>query len=131
MRLLPIGLLCLGLALSACDSSDSTLPGVGDYPERELLALAAAPDGTYNTTAFVLSRRVCPPDAFCPDPDGIELAQSVDQNPPPSIFAAADTPDQFEIGGQYRFSIRVQRTQARGPQDDQVLAFTVLGYDRL
>lgn len=131
MRLFPLLLLCLGLAVSGCDSSEGDYPAAGAFPSVQVAELARQPTGSYNTEAVVSAANECPDGSFCIQPDGVELAEALDQQLG-RVFVTAAGASQFTVGARYRFSVRVQRpAQARGPEPEGLPTFTLLGYDAL
>ena len=131
MRAAPL-LLALAL-LAGCDGdglADKTYPPAGDFPSLTAGALAVAPPGLYNTTAFVADVFVCPPEADCFSEGSVTLTatDSPETDPgPPAAVVWVVTPAQFETGRRGTFSVEV--VGPTGGEDDGALIARLVGYD--
>lgn len=90
--------------------------------------------GSYNVRGFAVDVPSCPEDALCIPTPGIAVFSRSVANPPEQefleegIFIIAENLEQFEVGGRYEFSVRVDHervAEAAWP------AAVLVGYDRI
>ena len=119
-------LVALAFSLAACDSGTDDdpfeYPGPGNNDAITLAELVTAPAGTYNVEAYVVDRRICPPNTECLLPDAIFVSSTPTSGE--EVEIEVNNAGQFTEGAQYLLSVRVLVANSNR-------TYVLQGYERL